>query len=351
MTAHPESAEREGGSLLAGQKAINLALQGGGCHSAFSWGVIDRLLEDERLTFDGVSATSTGCVNAVLLADGLASGGRAAAKELLQTFWQKLSEMTSLSIIAPSIFDKMNPTFGLEHSPGFLFADMVSRFMSPYQLNPFDLNPVRDLLNKLVDFERVRRQQAIKLYLSATTVRTGKIAVFTNEEITADHVIASACMPFRMRAPEIGGEHYWDGGFMGNPAIFPVIYGGTSCDILLIRLTPAYRSELPTSARAILDRMEEISFNAALMREMRVISFMTEMIDEGKVSGGKRVFIHTIEAESIIKDLAATSKMNADWTFLTYLFERGRERADVWLAKNFDRIGVATTVDLKSEYF
>jgi NTE family protein len=351
MTVQPKSAEREAGPLIAGQKAINLALQGGGCHSAFSWGVIDRLLEDERVTFDGVSATSTGCVNAVLLADGLASGGRAGAKKLLKAFWKKLSDMTAFSIIAPSIFDKMNPTFGLEHSPGFLFVDMVSRFMSPYQLNPFDINPMRDLLNEVVDFERVRRQQAIKLYLCATTVRTGKIAVFTNKEITADHIIASACMPFRMRAPEIAGEYYWDGGFMGNPAIFPVIYGCASSDILLIRLTPTYRPNLPTSARSILDRMEEISFNAALMREMRVISFMTELIDEGKVSGGKRMFIHSIEAEDIIRDLAATSKLNADWTFLTHLFERGREQADAWLAENFDSVGVATTVDLKAEYF
>jgi NTE family protein len=351
MTAHRKSAEQKGGTPIAGRRAINLALQGGGCHSAFTWGVLDRLLEDERLTFDGVSATSTGCINAVLLADGLASGGRAAAKQSLRTFWKKLSDMTAMSFIAPSLFDQMNPTYGLEHSPGFLFVDMISRFMSPYELNPFDINPMRDLLNEVVDFERVRAQQAIKLYLCATTVRSGKIAVFTNKEITADHILASACMPFRMRAPEIGGEYYWDGGFMGNPAIFPVIYGCQSCDILLIRLTPAVRNKLPTSSRAILDRMEEISFNAALMREMRVVSFMTDMIDDGTLSGGKRMFIHSIEADDIIRSLAASSKMNTDWKFLTHLFERGRELADAWLTENFDRIGVATTIDLKSEFF
>jgi NTE family protein len=351
MTAHPKSAELSASPPLAGQKAINLALQGGGSHSAFSWGVLDRLLEDERLTFDGITATSAGCVNAVLLADGLASGGRPAARELLRAFWKKMSDMASHSIIAPSFFDKMNPAFGLEHSPGYLFVDMISRFMSPYQLNPFDINPMRDLLDEVVNFERVRQQQAIKLYLCATAVRTGKIAVFTNKEITADHLLASACMPFRMRAPEIRGEHYWDGGFMGNPAIFPVIYGCDSCDILLVRLTPTKRAELPTTARAILDRMEEISFNAALMREMRVVAFMTEMIDEGKLSSGKRMFIHSIEAEDIIRDLSASSKMNTDWRFLTHLFELGRERADTWLTANFDRIGVETTVDLKSEFF
>jgi NTE family protein len=351
MTAHRESAKRNGGTALAGQRLINLALQGGGCHSAFTWGVLDRLLDDGRLSFDGVSATSTGCINAVLLADGLASGGREAAKQSLRTFWKRLSDMTALSLIAPSFFDQMNPTYGLEHSPGFVFVDMISRFMSPYELNPFDINPMRDLLNEVVDFERVRTQQAVKLYLCATTVRTGKIAVFTNKEITADHILASACMPFRMRAPEIRGEYYWDGGFMGNPAIFPVIYGCQSCDILLIRLTPTVRTTLPTSARGILDRMEEISFNAALMREMRVVSFTTDMIDDGTLTGGKRMFIHSIEADDIIRDLAASSKMNADWKFLSHLFERGREHADAWLAENFDSIGVETTIDLKSEFF
>jgi NTE family protein len=248
---------------IAGQKAINLALQGGGSHSAFTWGVLDRLLEDERLTFDGITATSAGSVNAVLMADGLASGGREGAKRLMQIFWRKMSDMTSYSIIAPSFFDRMNPNFGLEHSPGYLFVDLITRFVSPYQLNPFDINPLRDLLNEVVNFERVRQQQVIKLFLSATMVRTGKVVVFTNKEITADHVLASGCLPFKMRAPEIGGEHYWDGGFMGNPAIFPVIYGCESPDVLLVHLTPTKRSEMPIDSRAILDRMEEISFNGS----------------------------------------------------------------------------------------
>jgi NTE family protein len=335
---------------VAGQKAINLALQGGGSHSAFTWGVLDRLLEDERLAFDGITATSTGGVNAILLADGLASGGRPAAKELLRVFWKKMSDMTSSSIIAPSFFDKMNPNFGLEHSPGYVFVDLISRFMSPYQLNPFDVNPMRDLLNEVIDFERVREQRVVKLFLCATTVRTGKVAVFTNKEITADHVLASACLPFKMRAPKIGGEHYWDGGFMGNPALFPVMYGCDACDILLVHLTPTERAELPTDSRAILNRMEEISFNASLMREMRVVAFVTEMIDDGKLIGSKRMFIHLIEAEDVIKNLSGSSKMNADWKFLMHLFEIGRERADKWLAANFDRIGVATTADLKSRY-
>jgi len=209
---------------------------------------------------------------------------------------------------------------------------------------------MRDLLNEVVDFERVREQRVVKLFLCATTVRTGKVAVFTNKEITADHVLASACLPFKMRAPEIDGEHYWDGGFMGNPALSPVMYGCDACDILLVHLTPTERAELPTDSRAILNRMEEISFNASLMREMRVVAFVTGMIDDGKLIGSKRMFIHLIEAEDIIKNLSGSSKMNADWKFLMHLFEIGRERADKWLAANFDRIGVETTADLKSRY-
>jgi NTE family protein len=336
---------------IAGQKAINLALQGGGSHSAFTWGVLDRLLEDERLTFDGITATSAGSVNAVLMADGLASGGREGAKRLMQIFWKKMSDMTSYSIIAPSFFDRMNPNFGLEHSPGYLFVDLITRFVSPYQLNPFDINPMRDLLNEVVNFERVRQQQVIKPFLSATMVRTGKVVVFTNKEITADHVLASGCLPFKMRAPEIGGEHYWDGGFMGNPAIFPVIYGCESPDVLLVHLTPTKRSEMPIDSRAILDRMEQISFNGALMREMRVIDFITQMIDEGKLIGSKRMFMRLIDAEDIIKDLSGSSKMNADWKFLLHLFEIGRDRAEKWLVANFDRLGFETTIDLHSKYF
>ena len=350
MTAQPKSADLEASKPIAGQKVINLALQGGGSHGAFTWGVLDRILEDERISFDGVTATSAGGVNAVLLADGLARGGRQGARDLMRTFWKKMSDTTMNSVIAPSFFDRLNPNFGLEHSPGYVMVDIISRFMSPYQLNPMDMNPMRDLLNEVVDFERVRQQQVLKLFLSATNVRTGKVAVFPSKEITAEHVLASACLPFMMRSPIIDGEAYWDGGFMGNPAIFPVIYGCACCDVLLVHLTPTERAELPTNSRAILNRMQEISFNSSLMREMRAVAFVTQMIDEGKLSGGKRMFIHLIEAEDIIKELSGSSKMNADWRFLSHLFEIGRERADKWLALNFDKIGVETTVDLKARY-
>ncbi len=313
--------------------------------------MLDRILEDGRLTFDGITATSAGGINAVALADGLAAGGREGARESLRTFWKKMSEMASKSIIAPSLFDQMNPNFGLEHTPGYVFVDVLSRILSPYQLNPFDINPLRDLLNEVINFERVREQKVVKLFLSATNVRSGKVKVFAREEVTADSVLASACLPFMMRAPEIDGEAYWDGGFMGNPAIFPVIYGCEARDVVMVHLTPTERPELPTNSRQIINRMQEISFNSSLMREMRAIAFVTKMIDDGKLTGGKRMLIHLIEAEDIIRELSGSSKMNGTWKFLTHLFEIGRERADKWLAANYDSVGVDSTVDLVAKYF
>jgi NTE family protein len=244
----------------------------------------------------------------------------------------------------------LNPNFGLDNTPNYVFIDALSRLLSPYQLNPFDTNPLKDLLNAEINFERVRTQKVLKVYLSATNVRTGKVKVFQREEIDADHVLASACLPFMMKAPIIDGDAYWDGGFMGNPAIFPVIYGCTSPDVLMVHLTPTERPEMPTNSRAIINRMQEISFNSSLMREMRAIAFVTQLIDEGKMAGGKRMYIHLIEAEDVIRELAGSSKMNATWKFLTHLFDLGRARCDAWLKENFDSIGNKTTVDLQARY-
>ena len=350
MTAQPKVAELEGSQPIVGEKTVNLALQGGGSHGAFTWGVLDRLLEDERIGFDGVTATSAGGVNAVVLADGLALNGREGARERLRSFWKKMSEVASSSFIAPSFLDQTNPNFGLDQTPNYVFIDTLSRILSPYQLNPFDINPLRDLLNAEVNFDRVRKQKVIKLFLSATNVRTGKVKVFAREELGAEHVLASACLPFMMRAPEIDGDAYWDSGFMGNPAIFPVIYGCTSPDVIMVHLTPTERPELPTNSRSIINRMQEISFNSSLMREMRAIAFVTQLIDEGKIAGGKRMYMHLIEAEDVIRDLAGSSKMNGTWKFLTHLFDIGRERADQWLAENYDSIGAKGTVDLQARY-
>ena len=217
MTAQPKVAELEGSQPIVGEKTVNLALQGGGSHGAFTWGVLDRLLEDERIGFDGVTATSAGGVNAVVLADGLALNGREGARGRLRSFWKKMSEVASSSFIAPSFLDQTNPNFGLDQTPNYVFIDTLSRILSPYQLNPFDINPLRDLLNAEVNFDRVRKQKVIKLFLSATNVRTGKVKVFAREELGAEHVLASACLPFMMRAPEIDRQ-FWVAPYMFGPS-------------------------------------------------------------------------------------------------------------------------------------
>ena len=350
MTAQPKPAETKENTPMVGEKVVNLALQGSGSHGAFIWGVLDRILEDGRIGIDGITATSAGAVNAVVLADGLAAGGREGARAHLRSFWKKMSEAAASSPLAPSIIDRMNPTFGLEHTPGYLFNEMISRMMSPYELNPHDANPVRDLLNSTIDFERVRRQKVVKLFLCATNIRTSKVKAFPREELAAEHVLASGCNPIKMRAPEIDGEHYWDGGFMGNPAIFPVIYGCDARDVIMVHLTPIERSENPTNSRAIIDRMQEIIYNSSLMREMRAIAFVTKLIDEGKIPDGKRMYMHLIEAEDVIRDLSGSSPMNGTWKFLTYLFEIGRERADKWLSAHYGHLGKETTVDMQEKY-
>lgn len=350
MTVQPKSIETKENTPMVGEKVVSLALQGAGSHGAFIWGVLDRILEDGRLGFDGITATSAGAINAVVLADGLAEGGREGARTRLRSFWQTMSEAAAKSPIAPSVFDQANPKFGLEHTPAYLWNEMLCRMMSPYELNPSDVNPMRDLLNATVDFERVRQQKVVKVFLCATNVRTSKVKVFPREELTAEHVLASGCMPIKMRAPEIDGEHYWDGGYMGNPAIFPVIYNCDAPDVVMVHLTPFERAENPTTSPAIIARMQEIIYNSSLMREMRAIAFVTKLIDEGKIPDGKRMYMHLIEAEDVIRELSGSSPMNGTWRFLDHLFEIGRERADKWLSAHYGQLGKETTVDMQEKY-
>ena len=350
MTAHASPSSMQASPSAAGQKLVNLALQGVGSHGAFTWGVLDRLLEEERLALDGISATSAGAVNAVALAYGLAVGGREGAKRSLDRYWRRLSDMASASVFQPSFLDKMYGNFGLDHSPGYVFVDTLSQIFSPYQLNPQNYNPFKKLLEEVIDFEVLRRQSAVKLFLCATNVRNGKVKIFRSDELRSDHVVASSCQPLMMHAVEIDGEFYWDGGFMGNPALFPVIYACEARDIILVRLTPSERPENPTSSRAILTRMQELTFNSSVMREMRVVAFVTRLIDDGKIVDGKRMLIHAIDGEDVIGTLSNSSKLNGDWDFLQHLYKTGRERADQWLKSNFDRLGVETTIDLQSKY-
>jgi NTE family protein len=333
-------------------KTINLALQGGGAHGAFAWGVLDRLLEDERIDFEGVSATSAGAMNAVVLAYGLAEGGREGAKRTLANFWRRISHAAALSPLQPSLLDRLMHNHSLEHSPAFMMLDVMSRLVSPYQLNPWNYNPLQHVLEQSVDFERLRERCPVKLFLSATNVRTGKVRVFTNEEITPAAVMASACLPFMFQAVEIDSEAYWDGGYMGNPAIYPLIYHCRSTDVVVVHINPLCRPDVPRSAGEIMNRINELSFNSSLMREMRAIAFVTRLIDDGSVKDCKlkRMQVHAVMADEVMQKLSVASKLNADWEFLTHLRDDGREHADAWLKANFGRIGKESTIDIEDRY-
>jgi NTE family protein len=334
-------------------KTINLALQGGGAHGAFTWGVLDRLLEDGRIDVEAITATSAGAMNAVVAGYGFATGGREGARENLERFWRRISDAACSGPLQPSALDRLLGNHAVTHSPAFVMFDLLSRLFSPYQFNPGNYNPLRTILEETVDFDRLCSASCpVKLFLSATSVRTGKIKVFGNDELSADAAMASACLPFLFHAVEIAGEYYWDGGYMGNPAIYPIIYNCKSCDVLVIHINPLEREELPRSAADIHNRINEISFSSSLLREMRAISFVTRLIDEGALSPTKarRMLIHSIEADGVMSGLGLASKLNADWSFLCHLRQMGRESATQWLDANFDRVNVESTIDIRARY-
>ena len=340
------------GSSKTTQKSVNLALQGGGAHGAFAWGVLDKLLEDGRLDISAISATSAGAMNAVVMAYGVSLGGREGAREKLTEFWTEISRAGSFySPVRTMPWEKWLQAYGFqtESSPAFMAFQAMTHMFSPYQLNPFDINPLKDVLQQVVDFERLSHcNRATRLYLSATNVRTGKIKVFANADMSANVVLASACLPYVFKAVEIDGEAYWDGGFMGNPAIFPLIYNQGSKDVIIVHINPIERNKLPRSAPEIFDRINEISFNSSLMREMRTIEFVTKLIDEGALDENKysRMRIHSIRDDAEMVQLGVATKLNPDWAFLCRLRDVGRLRTTEWLETNFDKIGEQSSIDL-----
>jgi NTE family protein len=338
------------------RKRLNLALQGGGAHGAFTWGVLDRFMRDGRIFIDGISGTSAGAMNAVVFTDGFIKGGRQGAIESLAVFWKTISERSVLSTPAqmPSWFSQESGSqWNVDNSPAFMMADFVTRMFSPYQLNPMDLNPLRDILAEQVDFETLRRRTDIKLFVSATNVRTCKLRVFRTDEMYVETLMASACLPLMFKAVEFQGEQYWDGGYLGNPAIAPLIHDCVSKDVVIVQINPMNRPDVPTSAREILNRINEVSFNATLVREMNGIATISKLIDEGKLHDTPfhKVNFHMIAAEDEMSRLGASSKFNADWKFLHYLYELGVETTDKWLAENFDKIEVESTLDTVKTYY
>jgi len=265
-------------------KLINLALQGGGSHGAFAWGALDRILEDERIVIEGIVGTSAGAMNAAVTAFGLIDGGNQGARRALRDFWEAIASMGASSIMQPSWVDRLMSPGNLDYSPGWVMMDFMSRMLSPYQMNPTNFHPLRDLLMEQVDFEKLRRSKEAKLFVCASNVTTNRLHVFDHSDISVDAVLASACIPSMFQAIKIGDEYFWDGGFMGNPPIFPIIYNCSSCDVVLILINPIQIKEVPKDARAILDRINTLSFNSSLMREMRAINFVNRLVDSAHLS-------------------------------------------------------------------
>ncbi len=333
-------------------KKINLALQGGGAHGAFTWGVLDRLLEDERIEIEAISGTSAGAMNGVLLADGLMRDGTQGARAALNRFWRDISKAAQFSPLRRSPVDMFMGNWSLDTSPAYLFFDMLSRVAGPYELNPLDINPLREILEDHVDFELVRKCDKVKLYVSATNVETGRVKVFDRHRLTCQMVMASACLPFMFKAVEIEGVPYWDGGYMGNPVLFPFFGNSGTCDILIVQINPIERKGVPTTSREILNRVDEITFNSSLLKELRAIDFVRRLLEDGRLEPGhySKVNIHMVEAGSEMRSFGASSKLNAEWAFLKHLFMIGRDAADNWLTENFDAIGQHSTVDLRAMF-
>ncbi|MBS4045003.1 MAG: patatin-like phospholipase family protein [Alphaproteobacteria bacterium] len=335
------------------KKSLKLALQGGGAHGAFTWGVLDRLLEDDRIEIEALVGTSAGAMNAAVAAYGLGQGGPAKAKELLELFWRKSSEAGKKGPLQPSPIDKLFSIGNMDFSPMYHFFNSLSQVMSPYQLNPSNMNPLRDIIAEVVDFEALRANKAAaKLFICATNVKNGRIRVFNRDEVTPDAVMASACLPFLFQAVEIDGNHYWDGGYCGNPPIFPLIYEKGTSDILIVQINPVNMPEVPTTAAAILDRINTLSWNSSLMREMRAIQFVTNLLDTNELNREKypRVFIHSVDAEETLAKFSVSSKLNPDWDFLCYLRDLGRGKAEDFLASHYDDLGKVSTTDIVAKF-
>ncbi len=335
-----------------GVKRVNLGLQGGGSHGAFAWGVLDRLLADERVEIEAVTGASAGAMNAVVLAQGLAGGSREEARKTLRAFWEGVAKAAEASPLRKSPWEHAGGEWGFKHSPAYFFLDLLSRVASPYDVNPLNLNPLRDLVARLIDFERVRANTNLKVFISATNVETGRARVFRGGELTADHLLASACLPSIHQAVEIDGAAYWDGGYMGNPPLWPLFDNSSSDDAIIVQINPFKRPGVPRSARDIDDRLKEVVFNASLMRELRTVDFVTRLIDDGRLQGTgyRRVLIHMIGDEATLTPLGASSKLNAELAFLNMLFMAGTKAADTWLAAHFDDLGERSTLDLRKVF-
>lgn len=333
---------------------LNLALQGGGAHGAFTWGVLDRLLDEEDIEINGISGTSAGAMNAAVLVDGYHEGGRARAKAQLREFWyevsSELSRVLPLGAHQPTPLEYLSQVPGLEWTAALNPADMLTRLFSPYEINPFNYNPLRDVLERILHCDNLNN--GIPLFVTATNVQTGEPRVFQGGEITIDALMASACLPFIYQAVEIDGVPYWDGGYMGNPSIWPLVYNTRCADVLLVQINPLQREGTPKHALDIINRVNEISFNSSLIAEMRAINFVKKLIEDGKLSEKEytNVRMHRVTPPAGLREMSASTKMDANWEFFQSLFLIGREEMDRWLKHHKSSIGKQGTLDIKHHF-
>jgi NTE family protein len=340
---------------MAESKKINLALQGGGAHGAFTWGVLDSLLADPRIEIEGISGASAGAINAVMLADGLARGGPQEARKRLAEVWRAVSRNGDLTDLQRTVADKLLSFVPYEGSPAQAWFDAFTSLLTPYDFNPLNINPLKEIIERFVDFDALRASGGLKLFISATNVFTGRLRIFPREKVTAEVIMASACLPMVFQAVEIDGIPYWDGGYMGNPAIFPFFRTTDTDDVVIVAINPLERNMTPRTQAEILNRIDEITFNSSLIAEYRAIDFVTRLIDQGKLARGqgageyRRINVHRIALESAFKELTADTKLDSDFAFFEVLRDGGQRAGRDFLSKHFDDLGVRSTVDLAAE--
>lgn len=330
------------------KKRINLALQGGGAHGAFTWGLLDKFLEKDIFTIEGISATSAGSMNAVVLAQGMMDGGPTGARQLLHQFWHAMSEYGEYLMPKMPMDLILEPILKVPLS-FYMFSSMCN-ILSPYQFNPGNFHPIQQVLERIIDCDKLKNDAEIKLFICATNVKTGKIRIFERKELSINVILASACLPKLFQAVEVNNEFYWDGGYLGDPAIFPLIYNTDVSDILVLHTVPIARDTLPNTVIEIDSRLREVSFNSSLMREMRAIAFVTKMINESWIkdefaSKLKKINMHCLRADARMAEFSLASVYNADWSFLTKLRDLGRQAAEEWLEKYYDSIGKESTIN------
>ncbi len=330
------------------RKKVTLALQGGGAHGAFTWGVLDAFLADGRLDVTGISGTSAGAMNAAVYADGLREGGPDRARKQLAEFWRAVSLDGGMSDQQRQLFDAF---LGFWDPLKLRLTQTAGGYLSPYDFNPLDINPLRDVICRLIDFEGLRATDDLKLFIAATNVRTGKGRIFRRPELTIDMLMASACLPTIFKAVEIDGEAYWDGGYMGNPALYPLYTETECCDVILVQINPIRRDDVPRTSSAIMARLNEITFNAPLLQEFRAIDFVARLVDSGRLRDThyKKVLLHLVEGGPALDRYGPDTKTEADFDFFIELFNIGFKAGRNFLAENFESIGVRGTLELKEQ--